>query len=186
MILLSLPYNSEDDSQFSEVVLKFERRIFNLIYRLIGDYEEAADLTQDTFVAAYKSIDGFRGESCIYTWLYRIAVNNCRNHWKNKSRRVEEIHFVDSDVVDALSNAQTQTTDGNPYKVLERSEFKILVEKAIMDLPDDYKLIAVLRDIQGLSYQDISQITGLSIDVVKTRLSRARSMLRRKLGPYLG
>jgi RNA polymerase sigma-70 factor, ECF subfamily len=176
-------------ARFDELVDSYERRIFNLIYRLVGDYDEAADLTQDAFVAAYKAFDSFREDASPYTWLYRIAVNVCKNWFREKDRRrnTEGLSLDDGGIFPMNCVVVNGITDSlpTPEVVLEQGEMSRLVEEAILSLPEDYRIIAVLRDIQGLSYREIAEASNLSVDVVKTRLARARGMLRRKLEPYL-
>lgn len=173
---------------FDTLVDRYEKPIFNLIYRLVGDREEAADLAQETFVAAYRSLAGFRGESSVYTWLYRIAVNKCKNKFKQDDRRREyEGLSLDTDVEgadDRIGGRHFAALDA-PDAALERKELKQRIEQAICQLPPDYRIVAVLRDLHGLPYEDIAKAADLSIDVVRTRLARARGMLRRKLEPYL-
>ena len=172
---------------FDGLVDAYEKPIYNLILRLLGDSEEAADLTQETFVAAYRSWSGFRGDSTAYTWLYRIAVNICKNKFKERDRRRGyEGPSLDEDpsIGDRLSGG-TDAHDRSPDTLVQRKELKLLVEQAIRQLPPDYRIVAVLRDLQGLSYAEVAEAADLSVDVVRTRLARARSMLRKKLGPYL-
>ncbi len=169
---------------FDAVVERYEKPVFNLIYRLVGDWDEAADLTQETFIAAYRSLDEFRGEASVYTWLYRIAVNKCRNAFKKRDRqRLYVAPEAPSD--EELESVPNPGKMGEPAAELERKEVRALVEKAISELPLDYRIVAVLRDLHGLAYSQISDATGLSIDVVKMRIARARAMLRRKLAPFL-
>lgn len=173
---------------FDRLVDEHEKPIFNLIYRLVGDMDEAADLTQETFVAAYKSFASFRGESSVYTWLYRIAVNRCKNKFKADDRRrgfedlsLDAGHAGDDEPL----GASLAISEGSPGVVLERKELRAKIERAISQLPPDYKVVVVLRDLQGLSYDEIAGAAELSVDVVRTRLARARAMLRQRLGPYL-
>jgi len=173
---------------FDELLDRYEKPVFNLIYRLVGDIEEAADLTQDTFVAAYRSIGEFRGESSVYTWLYRIAVNKCRNRFRQRDRRracegVSLDQVLDAEKV--LRPAENSHLSLAPETSVMRNELRDRIERAISQLPPDYRVVAVLRDLHGLSYEQVSQATGLSVDVVRTRLARARGMLRRKLEAYL-
>ncbi|MDH7602154.1 MAG: sigma-70 family RNA polymerase sigma factor [Armatimonadota bacterium] len=169
---------------FNTVVEKYEKPIFNLIYRLVGDRDEAADLTQETFLAAYKSLSEFRGEASVYTWLYRIAVNKCKNAFKERDRRRLYI-AQDAPSEEDLVQISNPVNAGEPAAELERKELKAQVEKAISELPFEYRIVAVLRDLHGLAYSEISEATGLSVDVVRTRIARARAMLRRKLEPFL-
>lgn len=173
---------------FDAIVDKYEKPIYNLILRLIGDQEEAADLTQDTFVAAYRSFGSFRGDSAVYTWLYRIAVNRCKNAFKERDRKRARAHVsleAELDSVESMSLEDIAQSGSSPHSEIERKELRHQVERAISQLPPDYKIVAVLRDLQGLSYDEIAGVAGLSIDVVRTRIARARGMLRKKLAPYL-
>lgn len=170
---------------FDEIVDRYEKPIYNLIFRLIGDREEAADLTQDTFVAAFKAMSSFREEASVRTWLCRIAVNRCKNKYKEYDRR----RGLEGGSLDA-GFVEEQTEWGmrcgaTPQVALERKELRERIERAISQLPSDYRIVVVLRDLQGLSYEEIAQAAELSVDVVRTRLARAREMLRRKLAPYM-
>ena len=165
---------------FDGLVDRYEKPIFNLIYRLTGDFEGAADLTQETFVAAYKSSSQFRGESTVYTWLYRIAVNRCKNAFKKEDRRRQH----EGPSLDQRFGERPADYD-TPDAQLQRKELRRRIEQAITRLPPDYRIVAVLRDLQGLSYQEVAEAVDLSVDVVRTRLARARTMLRQKLEAYL-
>lgn len=171
---------------FDLLIDQYQRSVYNLIYRLTGDREDAADLTQETFVAAYKALDNFRGDCTVRMWLCRIAVNKCKNKFRlNDRRRAYEAFSLDDpdkcaeDLIG--SGSKTYRLDDE----VESKELKNMVEQAIIQLPYDYKIVAVLRDLQGFSYEEIAQAADLSVDVVRTRLARARAMLRRKLEPYL-
>lgn len=176
---------------FDGLVDLYEKPIYNLVLRVFGDAEEAADLTQETFVAAYKAWGSFRGDSTAYTWLYRIAVNICKNKFRERDRRrqyeamsLDENPNVGFEPSDPFGD-QVADRSETPAEALQRKELRALIEQAIRQLPPDYRIVAVLRDLQGLSYSDIAEAADLSVDVVKTRLARARNMLRRRLGPYL-
>ncbi len=160
---------------FDGLVDRYEKPIFNLIYRLVGDYEEAADLTQETFVAAYRSFAAFRGESSVYTWLYRIAINKCKNSFK-KGAKSKEIRSSENENLndEACIAAFTPARSDGPEHIIERRELRQQIEDAIGKLPYDYRIVFVLRDLHGLSYQEIAEAADLSVDVVRTRLARAR------------
>lgn len=174
---------------FDDLVAAYEKRIFNVIYRILGDYEEAADLTQETFISAFKGFERFRGDSKIYTWLYQIAINHCRNKLRQRGRqRAIQVESIDQprsweDSEDGASRDIADLTNA-PHLVLEEKELKEKILSAVQSLPPDYREVVVLREIQGLSYNEIAEVTNISLDNVKTRLSRARAMLRRKLEPY--
>jgi len=169
---------------FDAIVAKYEKPVYNLIYRLIGDRDEAADLTQDTFVAAFRSMSDFRGDASVYTWLYRIAVNKCKNAFKERDRRRARVGpGLDADLEAELVRGPSDAFE--PDAVLERKELRERIERAIAQLPPDYRIVAVLRDLHGLSYEEIARTADLSIDVVRTRIARARALLRQKLEHYL-
>jgi RNA polymerase sigma-70 factor, ECF subfamily len=174
---------------FDELVVKYERRIFNLIYRQLGDAEEAADLTQDTFVRAYRAFGRFRGDSKVYTWLCQIALNACKNRFRQRDRQKPHLGpSLDEPLAEEESDSRLREIpdlSSEPGKLYERQELRRVVERAIESLPADYKSVVLLRDVQGLAYQEIAEATGLTLEAVKTRLHRARLMLRRKLEPYL-
>jgi len=177
-------------TSFDELLDRHEKAVFNLIYRLVGDYEEAADLTQETFVAAYRSFHAFRGESEVFTWICQIAVNKCKNKFKERTRRrrfeflVRDLKQEDGETVEddsGMSGVEERT----PFTELEKKELQEKIMVAISGLPDDYRLVVVLRDLQGLSYQEIADMVGISLDALKSRLHRGRTLLRQKLSPYL-
>jgi len=170
---------------FDELIDLYEKKIFNLIYRLIGNRDDAADLTQETFVAAFRSYSSFKRESSAYTWLCSIAVNKCKNRFRDLDRRRQyEGPSLDASLLGETGAAAAPVTEG-PEELLERTELKRRVEQAIGRLPHDYRIVEVLRDLHGLSYQEIAEVTELSVEVVKTRLARARAMIRRSLEAYL-
>ncbi len=181
--------NSKPISSFDELLDRYEKPIYNIIFRMVGDREEAADLTQETFVAAYKSFQSFRGESNVFTWLCQIAVNKCKNKFKERDRKrrfeflLRDLKF---DVDEQVENdSASGVEDHTPLSELERKELQTQITEAISKLPEEYRMVIVLRDVQGLSYQEISRIVGISLEAVKVRIHRGRSILRQKLGPYL-
>ncbi len=174
---------------FDALVAAYEKKIFNLIYRFIGDYDEAADLTQETFISAYRAFDRFRGDSKVYTWLYQIAINHCRNRLRQRGRvRAIQAESLDQprdpEETGEASAREIPDLTHAPHAVLEDKELRQRIVAAVASLPPDYREVVVLREMQGLSYNEIAEATHLSLDNVKTRLSRARAMLRRKLEHY--
>jgi len=174
---------------FDELFERYERDIFNLIYRLVGDYEEAADLTSETFVRALRSFGRFRGESRPYTWLYRIAVNLCKNYFRRRGVR-QRVHGPSLDEQVALDDQQqvereVEDWSRAPQRQAERHELQQEIERAIAELSAEGRMVVILRDLHGLSYQEIAEVVGVSAEVVKARLHRARAALRKQLAPYL-
>lgn len=173
---------------FEQIISRYEKKIFNLILRHISDREEAEDLTQETFLNAYKSFGTFRGECKIHTWLCQIALNQCKNRFRQRDRRRSvEGPSLDqpTGTEDPVRAMEIADWDQSPQEVLIRNETYRYVLKAIDSLPDEYRTVIVLCDLQQMSYQQIAQITGLSLEAVKTRIHRGRLMLRRKVDAYL-
>ncbi len=173
--------------RFEEIVDAYYARIYNLFCHIVSDVHLAADLTQDTFVKAYEAFGRFRGEASVYTWLYRIAINEYRSYLRRLRREQEFVsRSLDEPVEVDGEELFTQLPDPSPsaQQMLEKEELILRVQQAVHSLPPRYRAFAVLRDLEGMSYEQIAEVTGLPLDTVKTRISRARAMLRRKLEPY--
>jgi len=173
---------------FDDLFQAYEQRIFNLVYRLVGDYEDAADLTSETFVRALRAYDRFRRESHPYTWLYRIAVNLCKNYFRQKQLRSRVHPFsLDSPAGDEPGAPPREIEDGSlaPQQQVEARELETRIQRCLLALRPDFRALIILRDLQGLSYQEIGRILGCSEKAVKSRLFRARTQLREALEPYL-
>lgn len=173
---------------FDQLFQAYEEKIFNLIYRLVGDYEDAADLTSDTFVRALRSYHRFRGDARPYTWLYRIALNLCKNYFRQQQHRSRVHSFsLDSKIEQDGESLPREIEDSGqrPDARAESAELQAQVARCILSLRPDFRTLVVLRDVQGLSYQEIGRIVGCSEKAVKSRLFRARAQLREALNPYL-
>ena len=170
-----------DMSAFDGLVHRHKDRLFNLVYRFLEDYQEADECAQEIFIKVFKSINTFRFESTFSTWLYRIAVNTCKNRikssgyrWKKKTVPIENPEgSKDGNPFSEIANGAL-----NPMAELEKKERWMRIQKAINSLPEEQNTVVVLRDIQGLTYQEISDITGLNLGTVKSKLARARLALR--------
>jgi RNA polymerase sigma-70 factor (ECF subfamily) len=174
---------------FEEVVERYHGKVFQLVYRYTGDYEEASDLTQDAFVRAYNAWNEFRGESQIYTWLYRIALNLCHNNRKkgDRRRRVEGYSLDTPQGSDENETRTLEVADARPQPShrIENDELRVRLHEALLQLPENYRTVIVLRDIEGLSYEEIATVTDSTLEAIKSRLFRARTLLREILSPYL-
>jgi RNA polymerase sigma-70 factor (ECF subfamily) len=175
---------------FEEVVERHYEGVFNLALRLFGgDREEALDLTQEVFLHAFQAYDRFRGESQVFTWLYRITVNLWKNRIKQLQREREhrwEVLPEDIEEEDEETEPfEWEDTRLSPERMLEQKELAEAIQKAIDELPEEQRVALVLCDLEGLSYKEIAQILGCSVEAVKSRLFRARSALRKKLRPFL-
>ena len=173
---------------FDDFFDAYEQRIFNLVYRLVGDYEDAADLTSDTFVRALRGYEKFRGDAHPYTWLYRIAVNLCKNYFRQQQHR-SRVHSFSLDAPlegeEGFGAREIEDEGQEPQRRAEARELEGQVQRCLMRLRADLRTLVVLRDVQGLSYREIAGILGCPEKVVKSRLFRARTKLRELLEPYV-
>jgi len=177
-----------EKASFDALVLRYKDRIFNLCLRFLGDYHEAEDTTQDVFLKTYNSLKRFRFESSFFTWLYRIAVNSCKNKVKSleyRFRKTDARIGLSDEIFDGFQSEHREDGPGNPASDLENKEIMKILQKAINSLPPDQRSVVILRDIQDLSYEEITDITGFKLGTLKSRLSRARSSLREKIGDIL-
>jgi len=182
--LLIKAFQRGDKRAFDQLVIRHKDRIFNLCYRFLGDYEEANDSAQEAFAKAYGSLKTFRLESAFSTWLYRIAVNTCKNKLGSSSyrakRKTVSLDNPGNNEVGALP-MEIQNGTPSPLARMEEKERMRLVQTALDALPPEFKMVVALRDIEGLSYEEIAQVTGLNLGTVKSRIARARTDLRNKL-----
>jgi RNA polymerase sigma-70 factor, ECF subfamily len=181
-----------DERAFQELVHTYQDRIFGLVYRMIGNRQEAEDIAQEVFISVHRGIANYRGEGRFYTWLYRIASNTCKNRIKYLKGR----NFHRSSDIDETPAAHTQGEDGGPVHSLQSvvpgpeativaNRLERAIQHEIAQLEPEHRLLIVLRDIQGLSYAEILKITGLQEGTLKSRLHRARLALKARLEPYL-
>ncbi len=182
--LLVKAFQRGDKRAFDQLVIRHKDRIFNLCYRFLGDYEEANDSAQEAFIKAYGSLKTFRLESAFSTWLYRIAVNTCRNKLGSsayKAKRKTVSLDNPGNPSDRSSPMEIQNGTPSPLARMEQRESMGLLQAALDSLPAEFKMVVALRDVEGLSYEDIAEITGLNLGTVKSRIARARTDLRNKL-----
>ena len=180
----------EDDAgAFEEIVRKYQKKMFNISYRITGDYNEAAEVTQDAFVSAYRNIKNFKGKSRFSTWLYAIVVNLSRNRLKQIRTRALKEQFSINDPVDT-AGGQVQREYASPdlsvLDKLEKREVEQRVQGCINALDNEFKEVIVLRDIQGFSYDEISDMLEIAGGTVKSRLHRARESVRSCLKKFIG
>lgn len=172
-----------DERAFRELLELHRDRVYNITFRMLGNRAEAEDVAQEVFISVFKTIDQFREESKFSTWLYRVAVNHCKNRIKYLARR----HDRDRDELDETSQQANGAVTGAPVRAaqpdraLEGAQLERLLQEAIGNLDDDHRVVVVLRDIEDLSIEEICDITGLPDGTVKSRLHRARLALRKKL-----
>jgi RNA polymerase sigma-70 factor (ECF subfamily) len=177
-------FHEGDKAAFDKLVLNHKDRLFNLCYRLLGDYEEANDSAQETLIKVYRALKKFRFESAFSTWLYRIAVNTCKNKLKSSAyRHKRKMVPLDNPVLANRSRPSREIQDESqsPAIELEKKERMRIIQEAINALPPEQKEVVTLRDIEGFSYEEMAEITDFNLGTVKSRLARARQDLRKKL-----
>lgn len=181
-----------DEAAFRELVHTYQNRIFGLMLRMIGNRQEAEDLAQEVFIIVYRAIGNYRGEGRFYTWLYRVATNTCKNRIKYlKGRNFHRSLDIDETPQAQMPAAETgavitfQSQVPGPEAVTEGMRMEKIVQRELAALDPDHRLLIVLRDVQGMSYQDIIKITGLQEGTLKSRLHRARLALKERLEPFM-
>ena len=173
-----------DKKAYDLLVLKYQQRVINLISRFVKNHSDALDVSQETFIKAYRALPNFRGESAFYTWLYRIAVNTAKNHLTVQSRKITKSDYDVTDIEQIEGNMSLieQTTQEN---LLHKDELQETVLKTIENLPEDLKSAIMLREIDGLSYEDIANVMDCPVGTVRSRIFRAREMIDSKIKPLL-
>lgn len=173
-----------DKRAFDLLVLKYQHKIFAIIGRYVRDHAEVQDVAQEAFIKAYRALPNFRGDSAFYTWLYRIAINTAKNHLVARNRRppssdveVEDAEFYAGS--EALKDVET------PERSLLRDELQEVVDQAIRDLPEDLRTAVTLREMEGLSYEDIAAIMDCPVGTVRSRIFRAREAIDRSVKPLM-
>jgi RNA polymerase sigma-70 factor (ECF subfamily) len=181
---------ARDERAFNELVRAYERRIFALVLRMIGNRAEAEDLAQEVFVQVFKAIGSFRGDSKLSTWIYRIAVNLCKNRTKylrvRHSGEEEELEAVAERVPLGEARRANVGQVERPDEMIAGKQVEQIVQRAILALEPDFRECLVLRDVEELSYEEIGEITSLPAGTVKSRIHRARAMLREIVERELG
>lgn len=178
---------SGDLRAFEVLVNKYQRKVARLLSRLVRDTDEIDDIVQEAFIKAYRALGNFRGESAFYTWLYRIAVNTAKNHLIASNRRPSTIRETASDEFsETFSETETLSDIETPESVLLSRQIAATVNKAMEELPEELRNAIVLREIEGLSYDEIAEIMNCPIGTVRSRIFRAREAIAAKLRPLLG
>ena len=173
-----------DKRAFDLLVLKYQYKVQAVISRFVKDQFEVADVAQESFIKAYRAIGNFRGESQFYTWLYRIAVNTAKNHLVTKTRRPpgSDVDISDAEHYDGAEYLQdVDTPEGEMY----RTELEEAVHKAMTDLPEDLRTAISLRELEGMSYEEIAEIMGCPVGTVRSRIFRAREAINAKIEPLI-
>ena len=174
-----------DRAAFDLLVRKYQYRIYKFITRYVRDANLAFDITQETFLRAYRSIRSFRGDSAFYTWLYRIAINASKNHLALEARRQESALVEDGEreAANSLEGLQSLET---PEALLISEEMRQVIVQAIQELAPDLRMAILLREVEGFSYEDIAETMNCPIGTVRSRIFRAREAINSRLEPLLG
>jgi len=167
---------------FDDLVRLFQKPIFNLAFRMLNNYEAAQDVTQEVFVKVFRSLSQFKGESLFSTWLYAIAVNTCRNQ-RNAAQRKSLVEFSGGECAESGQGGKDLMVDPapGPDTHVERNETRQAIQNVIAGLSEEFATAIILRDIQDMSYEQIAEVMGCSLGTVKSRISRARWMVREQL-----
>ncbi|WP_281496289.1 RNA polymerase sigma factor RpoE [Marinobacter sp. S0848L] len=172
-----------DRAAFDLLVVKYQSRVASIISRYVYDSHEVMDLAQETFIKAFRAIDRFRGDSAFYTWLYRIAVNTAKNHLEARGRRPQG--SADSSEAENYDDGRRLRDVASPEKLLQKDQLQKALAEAIAALPEELRSAFLLREYDGLSYEDIARILECPIGTVRSRIFRARDAVDRHIGPLL-
>ncbi|MBV4395957.1 RNA polymerase sigma factor RpoE [Advenella alkanexedens] len=175
-----------DKRAFDLLVLKYQRKIMRLLARMLNNQAEIEDIAQETFIKAYRALPQFRGESAFYTWLYRIAINTARNWLSSNQRKMLVPDTFETKEGETFSQSDNLIDIDTPESRMVSSEIAQTVNKAIEELPEDLRTAIVLREIEGLSYEEIAQTMECPIGTVRSRIFRAREAIAARLKPVLG
>lgn len=173
-----------EKAAFDLLVRKYQHRVLKLVSRFVNDASEAEDVAQEAFIKAYRALASFRGDSAFYTWLYRIAINTAKNALVSNRRRPVDFDLDLQDPEQYDRHARLKEGD-TPEGVLLTEEIRSVVERAMEQLPEDLRTAIVLRELEGLSYEEIAEAMDCPVGTVRSRIFRAREAIDRKLKPLL-
>jgi RNA polymerase sigma-70 factor (ECF subfamily) len=181
---LVLRVQQGDKSAYDLLVIKYQHRIIQLVNRYVKDPSEAQDVAQEAFIKAYRALGNFRGDSAFYTWLYRIAINTAKNYLVSRSRRYSD-YQIDVQDAEQVENAPQLKAMDTPENLLLNDEIVKVIKAAIEKLPEEMKIAIMLREFEGMSYEDIAQTMECPVGTVRSRIFRAREAIDEKLSPLL-
>lgn len=173
-----------DKNAFNLLVTKYQHKVANLVSRYVKNHSDVPDIVQEAFIKAYRALPNFRGDSAFYTWLYRIAVNCAKNHLVASGRKPpgSDIEIEDAEVYDS---GEALRENASPEKLLLTAEIKQVIFKTIEQLPEDLRTAINLRELEGLSYEEIATIMDCPVGTVRSRIFRARDAVDKKIRPLL-
>lgn len=173
-----------DKTAFDFLVIKYQHKIIQLVNRYVKDPSEAQDVAQESFIKAYRALGNFRGDSAFYTWLYRIAINTAKNYLVSRSRRSSD-YEVDVQDAEAIENAPQLQGMETPERLLLNQEIVDTIKTAIEKLPEEMRTAIMMREFDGMSYEEIAEAMDCPVGTVRSRLFRAREAIDNKLNPLL-
>ncbi len=173
-----------DKSAYDLLVIKYQHRIIQLVNRYIKDPSEAQDIAQEAFIKAYRALPNFRGDSAFYTWLYRIAINTAKNYLLSRSRRYSD-YQVDIQDAEQIENAPQLQGRDTPEYLLMNDDIVNTIETVIDNLPEEMRIAIMLREFEGMSYDEIAQTMECPVGTIRSRIFRAREAIDKKLLPLL-
>jgi RNA polymerase sigma-70 factor, ECF subfamily len=175
-----------DKKAFELLVIKYQRKLMRLVSRLVRDQAEAEDVVQEAFIKAYRALPQFRGDSAFYTWLYRIGINTAKNYLVTQGRRAPTSTDSNSEEAETFDDAEHLRDINTPESMLATKQIAETVNAAMSTLPEELRTAISLREIEGLSYEEIADAMGCPIGTVRSRIFRAREAIAEKLRPLLG
>ena len=173
-----------DKRAFDLLVKKYQHRLMALIGRYVRDRAEVADVAQEAFIKAYRALPNFRGDSQFYTWLYRIAINTAKNFLAAQGRRLQTIDVEGMDA-EQIADIAGPTDDASPERLLLTAELKQTIDQAMADLPEELRTALLLREYEGLSYEEIAEVMECPIGTVRSRIFRAREAVDKRIEPLI-
>ena len=174
-----------DQKAFGMLVEKYQRKLGRLLSRMVRDQAEVEDVVQESFIKAYRALPNFRGDSAFYTWLYRIGINTAKNYLVSLGRRPQVSHDVEIEDAENFEDAEELRTAETPETEMMTKEIAKTVNETVMSLPDELRTAITLREIEGLSYEEIATLMNCPIGTVRSRIFRARETIAAKLRPLL-
>jgi RNA polymerase sigma-70 factor (ECF subfamily) len=174
-----------DKKAFDPLVIKYQQRIANLVSRFIRDPDEVLDVTQEAFIKAYRALPNFRGDSQFYTWLYRVAINTAKNHLATLSRRPPQ-GDIEAEIAEQMDMGTRLKEQETPERLAEEADLKAVILESIDKLPEELKTALTLREIDGLSYDEIAEAMDCPIGTVRSRIFRAREAVDKAIKPLMG
>lgn len=173
-----------DNEAFEELVVKYQNKIYALAYRYMGNEEDAYDMTQESFIKAYRSLRSFKGDSSFGTWMYRVATNVCLDELRRRKRRIVSLSLDEPLATRDGDEVEKEIPDTSPTAdiIYEQKELSQYIQDVLNGMKPDHKTTIILRDIMELTYEEIAEVLNCNVGTVKSRLSRARESLRKKLG----